>query len=77
METELKEVIDILKNENENLTDKSNTQYQDICILRDKLNTIKKAFKCINDLIQATTKTEQLMCLKDASILMLTQINKL
>lgn len=77
METELKEVIDILKDENDQLMDKSNTQYQDICILHDKLNSIKNAFKCINDLIQQTLKTEQLICLKDASILLLTQINKL
>jgi uncharacterized protein YoxC len=77
MESELKEVIEILKDEKDELIDKSNRQYQDIYILTNKLNSIKNAFKCINDLIQATTKIDQLMCLKDASILLLTQINKL
>lgn len=90
MESELKEMIDLLKEENKKLEeeynktmDKSNNQYKDNCILVSKIKSAINAFEVINNLIQATTDDDltrlkqKIKCLKDTSILTLTLIKKM
>jgi aspartate-semialdehyde dehydrogenase len=79
----LKEENKKLQEEYNKIMDKSNTQFQDNCILVSKIQTTLNAFEVINNLIQATTDEDitklkqKIKCLKDTSILTLTLIKKM